>query len=90
MHIAAAEVGSVERLSSSMNKADISALIAYNFWASNRILTPCERISTDEFTCDFVPDPGWGSLRGILVHTLDTEYGWAQSCNRKTPALFWT
>jgi uncharacterized damage-inducible protein DinB len=76
MHIVTVEASSVERLSSSMNKADISALIAYNFWANNRILTACERISTDEFTRDVVPDPGWGSLRGILVHTLDTEYGW--------------
>jgi uncharacterized damage-inducible protein DinB len=30
----------------------------------------------DEFTRLQTPDPGWGSLRGILVHTLDTEVGW--------------
>lgn len=59
-----------------MNKANISALIAYNFWANDRILTACERVSTDEFTDQVSPDPGWGSLRGILVHALDAEYGW--------------
>lgn len=59
-----------------MRKTDITTLIAYNFWANNRILETCERISTDAFTQPISPDPGWGSLRGILVHTLDTEYGW--------------
>ena len=59
-----------------MDKAVISALIAYNFWADKRILTTCERISTDEFIREVMPNPGWRSLREILVHTLDTEYGW--------------
>lgn len=59
-----------------MDKANISALIAYNFWANERILACCERLSADEFTRQVSPDPGWGSLRGILVHALDTEYGW--------------
>jgi len=64
------------RMESNMDKADILALIDYNFWANNRILSACERISADEFTRPVMPDPGWGSLRGILVHTLDAEYGW--------------
>ncbi|HSM25576.1 MAG TPA: DinB family protein [Anaerolineaceae bacterium] len=59
-----------------MNKSDIATLINFNFWANNRILIACERISVDEFTRLHTPDPGWGSLRGILVHALDTEYGW--------------
>jgi uncharacterized damage-inducible protein DinB len=59
-----------------LDKSDISALIAYNFWADDRILSTCEQITTDEFTRKVMPDPGWGSLRGILVHALDTECGW--------------
>lgn len=59
-----------------MDKAAISSLIAYNFWANDRVLAACERISTDVFTQAAVPDPGWGSLRGILAHALDAEYGW--------------
>ncbi|MCG2787007.1 MAG: DinB family protein [Anaerolineae bacterium] len=59
-----------------MNKGEIVTLIHFNFWANERILSTCERISTDEFTRPHTPDPGWGSLRGILAHTLDTEYGW--------------
>lgn len=59
-----------------MNKTEITTLIHFNFWANDRILNACKRISPDEFTRLHVPDPGWGSLRGILVHTLDAEYGW--------------
>lgn len=59
-----------------MDKSEISALIAYNFWADERIFSMCEKITTEEFTRKFVPNPGWGSLRGILVHALDAEYGW--------------
>jgi uncharacterized damage-inducible protein DinB len=59
-----------------MNKSDIATLMRFNFWANGRILATCEHISPDEFTHEVTPDPGWGSLRSILVHTLDTEYGW--------------
>lgn len=63
-----------------MKKSEIATFIHFNFWANERILSACERISTDEFTRPATPDPGWGSLRGILVHTLDTEYGWRSVC----------
>ena len=59
-----------------MHKQDIELLIAYNFWADNEILTACERISEAEFTRQVTTDPGWHSLRGTLVHLLDTAYGW--------------
>ncbi len=59
-----------------MHKSDIETLIAYNFWADNEILSACERISAEAFTRAATPDPGWQSLRGTLVHLLDTEHGW--------------
>lgn len=59
-----------------MNKSDLVTLVNFNFWANERILAACERISADEFTRPHNPHPGWGSLRGILVHALDAEYGW--------------
>ncbi|MBI1298872.1 hypothetical protein GC175_28405 [bacterium] len=59
-----------------MDKAALSSLIAFNFWANNRILATCERISADDFVRTVTPNPGWRSLREILVHVLDTEYGW--------------
>ena len=59
-----------------MHKTDIATLIAYTFWADNEILSACERLSVADFTRPATPDPGWHSLRGTLVHLLDTEYGW--------------
>ncbi len=59
-----------------MDKAALSTLVDYNFWANARILAACERLPAEAFTRAVTPDPGWGSLRGILVHALDTEYGW--------------
>ena len=59
-----------------MNKSEISTFIRFNFWANERILTMCQQLSNDDFVCDVTPDPGWGSLRGILAHTLDVEFGW--------------
>ncbi len=59
-----------------MNEHDISTLVRFNFWANRRVLAACENLTQDEFTRQVAPDPGWGSLRGVLVHTLDTEYGW--------------
>ena len=59
-----------------MNKKEISALVTYNFWANQRLLRACERLSTSKFIRTVTPDPGWGSLRGILVHIMDAEYGW--------------
>ena len=59
-----------------MNKQDIATFIRYNFWANGRILTTCKQLTPEQFTQKVTPNPGWGSLRGILVHTLDTEFGW--------------
>jgi uncharacterized damage-inducible protein DinB len=53
-----------------MNKSDVITLIQFNFWANERILVACGDISAEHFTCEVTPDPGWGSLRGILVHTI--------------------
>ncbi len=59
-----------------MNSAAIVSLVTYNFWADERILDACQRVSVADLVRPLSPDPGWGSLRGILVHALDTEWGW--------------
>ena len=51
-------------------------LISYTFWADLRVLSACEKVSPEEFVRVVTPDPGWHSLRGTLVHALDTAYGW--------------
>ncbi len=59
-----------------MNKSNITMLIEFNFWANKRLLAECIYLESDEFTRKGTIDPGWGSLRGILVHILDLEFGW--------------
>lgn len=59
-----------------MHKSDILTLVSYTFWADRRVLNTCENISPEDFVRTVSPDPGWHSLRGTLVHALDTAYGW--------------
>lgn len=61
-----------------MNIEDIAVLYEYNNWANNKILSTTEKISTEQL---ILPNShNWGSLRGTLVHTMDTEYGWRIMC----------
>lgn len=59
-----------------MNLISLTTLLRYNHWANERILASCAKLTDGQFTQPVTPDPGWGNLRGILVHALDTEYGW--------------
>ena len=59
-----------------MNQVDIALLIAYNFWADERVLVACAGVAQDDFARAAAADAGWGSLRGTLLHILDTEFGW--------------
>lgn len=51
-------------------------MVSYTFWADRRVLNACENVSPEDFVRIVSPDPGWHSLRGTLVHALDTAYGW--------------
>lgn len=59
-----------------MHITDISTLVSYTFWADMRLLKACARLSDADFIRVVSPDPGWHSVRGTLVHALDTAYGW--------------
>ncbi len=59
-----------------MQLSDATTLVEYFIWADNEILNACERIAPDAWTRPATPDPGWHTLKGTLVHTLDVEYGW--------------
>lgn len=59
-----------------MHHSAIMQLVAYTFWADMRVLQTCTHITSAQFVQPVVPDPGWHSLRGTLVHALDTAYGW--------------
>ncbi len=57
-----------------MNLADIQLMYDYNVWANNKILAQAALVTPEQFVAP--TDHSWGSLRGTIIHTLDTEYGW--------------
>jgi uncharacterized damage-inducible protein DinB len=59
-----------------MDLQDIATIFSYHTWANDRILTAALCVSRAQLIAPVVPDPGHGSLRGILVHMLDAERGW--------------
>jgi uncharacterized damage-inducible protein DinB len=66
---------------------DMLVLYEYNDWANGRILTTAAQISQEQLIA-----PGThslGSLHSILLHALDTEYGWRVRCqhNQGSPVL---
>ncbi|MEP7133512.1 MAG: DinB family protein [Chloroflexota bacterium] len=65
-----------------MNTENVLDLLGYNYWATNLILDATSKVAPAQFIASVSPDPGWGSLRGILVHTLDTEIGWRQNVQK--------
>src|SRR6476646_3212806 len=65
-----------------MNLRDILTLYDYNYWANHRILAAGAGVSLEQFT--FATTHSFGSLRGTLVHTLDTEYSWRMLLQHNT------
>ncbi len=57
-----------------MNVEYFRTLFDYNYWARDRLLAALEGISE----ADFGRQMGfsYGSIRGILTHCLEAEYGW--------------
>ncbi len=61
-----------------MRMHDMLTLYAYNYWANERILVTAARVSQEQFIAPSTHS--YGSLRGTLLHTLDTEFGWRMLC----------
>ncbi len=59
-----------------MNTDDLRLLYAYNEWANARILAAAAGLGMAALRAPAVPDPGYGTLLGSLVHILDAEYAW--------------
>ena len=66
-----------------MDTDDILILLGYNEWANEIILNTASELPLEQFVSRVTPDPGRGGLRGILVHTLDTEIGWRQTLQKE-------
>ena len=59
-----------------MNVDDLRLLFAYNDWANGRILAAASGLRMAELRAPALPDPGYGTLLGSIVHILDAEYAW--------------
>jgi uncharacterized damage-inducible protein DinB len=69
-----------------VNTRDILTFYDYNYWATRRILAASLHVSLEQFLAPSVHS--FGSLRGTLVHTLDSECGWRMLCQHGTLAAF--
>lgn len=69
-----------------MNIHDILLLYNYHYWSTRRILAAGAHVSTEQFV---VPTAhSFGSLRGTLVHTLDSESAWRMLLQHNTLDYF--
>jgi uncharacterized damage-inducible protein DinB len=70
-----------------MRLQDLVTLYEYNDWANRRILASAAQVSQAQFSTPSTHS--LGSLHSILLHALDTEYGWRMRCqhNQSTPDL---
>jgi len=59
-----------------MNVDDLRLLYSYNEWANACIFAAAGRLSMAALRAPAVPDPGYGTLLGSLVHILEAEAGW--------------
>ena len=57
-----------------MNIQDMLTIYDYNYWANRRILTTAAKLSPAQFVAP--SSHSFGGVRGTLVHTFDSEYGW--------------
>jgi uncharacterized damage-inducible protein DinB len=69
-----------------MDTENVLVLLGYSYWATEKILDTASHVSPVQFISSVTPDPGHGSLRGILVHMLDTEIGWRQILQKLDPS----
>jgi uncharacterized damage-inducible protein DinB len=69
-----------------VNTRDILTIYDYQYWANNRILAASDRVSDEQF---LLPSThSFGSLRGTLVHILDSERAWRMLCQHDTLSGF--
>jgi uncharacterized damage-inducible protein DinB len=61
-----------------MNRQDLLLLYAYNDWANQRILATAAQVSQAQWEAPTTDSHE--TLRGILLHTLDTEFSWRTLC----------
>ena len=67
-----------------MNLEDTRNLIAFHYWARNRMFEAVEPLSQEQFTREL--GGSFGSVRSTIVHTLSAERIWLFRWKGETPA----
>ena len=61
-------------------------LYSYNYWARDRQLEACEKVSPEQFVQPL--GGSFGSLRDTLVHIAGAEWIWCERWNGRSPRTF--
>ena len=67
-----------------MNLQDTQKLIAFHYWARNRMLDALDPLSPEQFTREV--GGSFGSIRNTVVHTLSAEIVWLARWKGETPS----
>jgi uncharacterized damage-inducible protein DinB len=66
-----------------VNVADLGALIAYDDWATERLIAAVLELRVEQLT---VPAPGGASVQGVVSHILAEAWIWLRRCQGGNPA----
>jgi uncharacterized damage-inducible protein DinB len=55
-----------------MKTDEIKLLYKYNYWADQRILATCAKVSQEQY----IAATSYGNLRATVIHILDAEWSW--------------
>lgn len=70
-----------------MKLDDLKLMFEYNYWANRCILTQTANVTGEQYVAKTNFGIGWSSLRGTLVHLLDSEWQWRITCQGHYAAL---
>ena len=67
-----------------MTPADLNVLLAYHYWARDRLLVAVERLTPEQYAQDL--GSSFKSIRDTLVHTYAAEWAWHSRWQGHSPA----
>ena len=67
-----------------MRKEEIAALVEFNAWANQRVLSAVESLALEQFTREL--GSSFSSVRDTLAHILGVEWVWLERLQGRSPA----
>src|SRR5690242_14915643 len=66
-----------------MNHADLTTMLAFHYWARDRVLDAVEQLTPEQFTRDM--GSSFRSIRDTLVHLLSADTNWLTRWHGRSP-----